>query len=84
LSGLDVDAGGADFVDPFTGRLFLHRRDAGGFAVYGVGANLKDDGGQVARQRYRIQATVGAAGNPGARDAGVVVERTSGNARQSR
>ena len=36
----------AALIDPFSGEELKYRLDAGGFKVYSVGANRKDDGGQ--------------------------------------
>lgn len=33
-------------LDPFTGRPFIYRSQDGGFIVYGLGSNEKDDGGR--------------------------------------
>jgi hypothetical protein len=35
----------APLVDPYNGAAFEYRHDAGGFKIYSVGANRKDDGG---------------------------------------
>ena len=37
--------------DPFTGKDLLYRHDARGFVVYSVGADGKDDGGNLVRPK---------------------------------
>jgi hypothetical protein len=37
---------GAVPIDPFTGKPLIYRRDGGGFVVYSLGSNEKDDGGR--------------------------------------
>ncbi len=33
------------YVDPFTGKSFVYRREGDGFIVYSLGVNRTDDGG---------------------------------------
>jgi hypothetical protein len=34
-------------VDPFSGKGFIYSKKGGGFFLYSIGPNLKDDGGKV-------------------------------------
>jgi hypothetical protein len=40
-------------LDPFSGRHFIYRREAGGYLLYSIGPNLRDDGGRFARRSAR-------------------------------
>ena len=40
--------------DPFTGKDYVYKKGDGGFIVYSVGENLKDDGG-IPRERKRLK-----------------------------
>lgn len=40
--------------DPFSGKPFVYRRQGQGFLLYGIGPNLKDDGGKEPSKRSKL------------------------------
>ena len=44
--------------DPFTGKDYIYRREGKGFVVYSLGENLRDDGGQWGRNRFRGEGDI--------------------------